>query len=173
MKAGNDTDREIRANIKGEWYCIEPGKSIEHDDPVVISTLGEYGAAISQAELQQANAEAADMARAENSKTASAVASTADIEARRAQVTVDHATGAVVDPNAEVTIARNADPIPGTQGVPPVTEATPAEELKGAELEAALKDRELPTTGTADEKRERVAAYDKAQAELTQTPPGE
>lgn len=39
-----------------------------------------------------------------------------------------------------------------------------AGELKGAELEQALKDRGLPTTGTADEKRARVAEHDAAQA---------
>ena len=176
MRVGNDSGREIRANIKGEWYCIEPGKSIEVDDPAVVSTLGQYGATIDRAELQAADAEAAEAARAQNSKTASANASTADIQARQAQVTTDVATGAVVDPNAEVTAARNADPIPGTAPAGDDPEATirageagdngEAEKLTGADLDKALTDRGLPKTGNADEKRARVAEYDKAQAEL-------
>lgn len=175
MRVGNGSGREIRANIKGEWYCIEPDKSIEVDDPEVVSILGQYGAQIDRAELQRADAEAADAARAQNSKTASAVASTADIQARQAQVTTDVATGEVVDPNAEVTAARNAEPIPGTApaGDDPnaVIDGENAgdgepEKLTGADLDEALTARGLPKTGTADEKRNRVAEYDKAQAEL-------
>lgn len=172
MRAGNGSDREIRAQIKGEWYCIEPGKDIDVT-PEVASILGEYGADISQADLQAANAEAADLARAQNSKTASANASTADIEARRAQVTTDVATGAVVDPNADVVTAPNADPIPGTSDGPATGDAPAAGELKGAELDQALKDRDLPTSGTADEKRARVAEFDKAKAELDQQAAGQ
>jgi len=170
MRAGNDSDREIRANIKGEWYLIEPGKSIDVEDPDVLSTLGEYGATIERADLQRAHAEAAEMARAENSKTASANASTADIEARQRQVTTDVATGAVVDPNAEVTAARGTEPIPGTSADPATTDADgdgDAEvKLTGEALDEALTTRGLPKTGSADEKRQRVAEYDKAQAEL-------
>lgn len=168
MRAGNGSDREIRANIAGEWYCIEPGKSIDVTDPNVLTVLGEYGAEISARELEEALEGAAQAARAQNSKTASANASTADIEARHAQVTTDVATGAVIDPNAGVVADRTADPVPGTGDTPPVTEQPPAEELKGEALDKALEDRGLPKTGTAPEKRDRVAEYDKAQAELAQ-----
>lgn len=42
--------------------------------------------------------------------------------------------------------------------------AADADELKGADLDRALKTRGLPTTGTADEKRAAVAEHDAAEA---------
>lgn len=43
---------------------------------------------------------------------------------------------------------------------PEPTDDSGAAELKGAELEQALKDRNLSTSGTADEKRARIAEHD-------------
>lgn len=76
----------------------------------------------------------------------------------------------IQEQQAEVAEANAKRLAEATDGVLPTPDDADAPEpveddlLKGAELEQALKDRGLSTTGTADEKRARVAEHDAAQA---------
>ena len=49
--------------------------------------------------------------------------------------------------------------------------ATPADELAGQSLDAALTDAGLPKTGTADDKRQRLADWQAEQSQPTQPTP--
>lgn len=74
----------------------------------------------------------------------------------------------VAEQQAKVQAENDERLAASTDGVMPTVDdtdaPTPADdgaaELKGAELEQALKDRNLTTTGTADEKRARIAEHD-------------
>lgn len=86
--------------------------------------------------------------------------------------------GDVVEVNAETADLLRADeamwqPTDEAYTVPPnrrqqreaeAKAQADADELKGDKLDRALKTRGLPVTGTADEKRAAVAAYDAAEA---------
>lgn len=149
MKVSNETEGEFFSFVEGEWYQIQAGDSIEVEDFNVAMQLVAAGASVDKAEHDAMILGAAKDARAENSKTASASASEGDILDAQRQQTIDPATGAVTADPAVVE-----------------TPEVDASELKGAALEEALTTRGLSTTGTADEKRARVAEHDKAQAEL-------
>jgi hypothetical protein len=128
-------DRALIASIGGVFYEIPAGESIEVDDYVVASTLVEYGAKAEPAELQAARELWAERNRGLNSRTASASASEGAILGRQ-QATVDVATGTV---------------------------ASPGEPLRGAALDAAIKEANASGAGItatkAEEKRTALAAW--------------
>lgn len=166
MKVNNETDRPIYASLSdGEWYEIPVGESIDVTDAHLAQELLQYGATMSNEDRTAALSEAAGDARRENSLTASASVSEGEAQARvDRQRTVDVSSGGVmtggttvVDPNAGKPV--DPDAAPADENVDPAA-------LKGAELDKALDDRSLSKTGTADEKRDRIAQYEKAQAEL-------
>jgi len=134
-------DREFVANVGGVWYQIPAGESMTTDDPRVATTLGEYGAGLSTEDTLDALDEHAAMNRYENALHGSAPASEGSIMG--AQVTVDAATG---------TVERS--------GIP----AAPT--LRGEALDQALRDAGLSTSGSADEKRARLAEWQAEDLEI-------
>lgn len=72
---------------------------------------------------------------------------------------------AAADSGTEETAGTDTAPAEATDdGSEERTEDGQQEVLRGEALEAALKDRNLSTSGSADEKRARVAEYDAAQS---------
>lgn len=73
-----------------------------------------------------------------------------------------------VDPEDKIAVtAALRGPEAALNSMPPATSGNDTidySELKGAALDKALKDRNLPDEGTADEKRMAVAAYDQRNA---------
>lgn len=149
MKVTNpNSDRSIIATVVHdqsdtdslETYEIPPGESMDVEDYVVGSTLVEYGATASRAELDAARELWAEQNRQANSRTASAAASEGQILARQ-QATVDVATG---------TASSGSDPTVG--------------ELKGDALAAAVAEAkaaglELAANASADDKRAALTAW--------------
>lgn len=143
MKVFNpDDDRSILASIAvnvgeaGTWFEIPAGESIDVDDYVVASTLVEHGATAAAADLQAARELWAERNRQQNSRTASAAASEGEILSRQ-QRTVDVVTGTVSEP------------------------------LKGSALSAAVAEANasgagIDTKGSADEKRDALAVWQRA-----------
>lgn len=76
-----------------------------------------------------------------------------------------HTTPEALNPDAPNTgnIIHTTDPYDSQ----PVLTPDEVEALKGKALEAALEDAGLPRTGTADEKRDRLAEYEAALANPT------
>jgi hypothetical protein len=144
MELTNPKPIAILANIKNaegnlEWFEIPPGEVITVDDPVVASTLVEYGAKSNPVDVAAAREAHAAVNREINSKAASASASEGQILVRQ-QATVSVEAGAV-------------------DGGP----------LKGAELTAAVKaaneaGAEIKSTLSADEKRDALAAWQRTTA---------
>lgn len=144
MKVTNpNPERELRAHVFGTWYVIPADDSINVDDPKVVTSLVEYGAKVERHALEAALEQHGDDNRQQNAAHASAPASEGEILER--QRTVDVATGSVDE----------------------------ARQLKGESLDEALKAAGLSTSGTADEKRERLAEYRAAELEAAQTDAGQ
>lgn len=113
---------------------IPAGETVDVEDYVEASTLIEYGATADRDDLDAARDLWAKRNRAENSRTASAAASEAEIVARR-QATVDVSTGGV-----------DGGQLAGDRL---------AEAVRSANEDGA----KISTSASADERREAVAAW--------------
>lgn len=156
MKVTNPhKDREIIATVALvqndpdtlTTFVLPAGESEEIEDYAVASTLVEYGAVATAQDLAAARVLWAERNRTINSRTASAAASEGEIIARQ-QVTTDVATGS--------------------------TDGGAVAPLKGAELDNAVRQAnesgaKIPTSGSADERREALARWQAVQG--SSTPP--
>lgn len=150
-------DREIIATVATvqndpdtlTTFVIPADESIDVDDYAVASTLVEYGAVATPADLAAARTLWAERNRTINSQTASASASEGEIITRQ-QVTSDVATGSTTSTGGTV--------------------------LRGAELDAAVKAANdagatIPTSGTADDRRAALAEWQAREG--SSTPPAQ
>lgn len=189
IKVGNPSGTQpFYAQVFGKWYEIEPGGSIDEDDPSVVATLGDqYGAVVDQHQLRLALEQAGDAAREHNSQTASASASEGEILS--AQATVDPVTGAVtadlkgkaltealrsrglpVGGTADEKRARLGAAMSGSAEDEETTDqvAVAVESLEEYDLDVALSGRELDTDGTVEEKRARLLEAVRAEEQAAQ-----
>lgn len=142
-KATNDTDHEIAAQVGGKWYSVAPGKTVSASARDALS-LGEYGLTVLDRD-QVIAADDAPVTRGETRHTGG--------RQHRQDDDRTNPAGASVDVTGDTGSTTGADPAGdgGNQGEDEI--------LKGAELDAALEEAGLAKTGTADEKRERLAAH--------------
>ena len=177
-KVTNGTGRPVTANIRGEWFHVAPGKSVTVDDPRVALSLGEYGLTVADRD-RVVEAEPVPVTAGETRHTGGRQH---DIDDPRANppgtpVTETGDTGSTIPaPGVQgVTAEAAAEGEPNrVQGVGEEAErvaaeaaardaaargVTPVEDLKGAELDEALETAGLTKSGTADEKRARLAEH--------------
>lgn len=181
FKVTNPTDRDIILNRfeGGDTYVVPAGKSITTDNQRAALTLAEAGAKLDQQTYEAAvNAEARDEAEG---RVESGVADRIDRAQRRdrigageptvvnpspvAPVGVQEEAGvpvvpsdeAVTDPHPSAPVPDelvDGDPVPAADPFEPAVEE---ERLKGAALDEALEGLSLAKTGTAEDKRARLA----------------
>lgn len=160
MRVENVTERDVYAPFEGKQYTVKSGSSIDVPARVALSLAETDGLTVArseaEAELVSDGAEALGESRVE----------------RLVSPMEDHGPGTYAPDAGALGAGRGsiiADPMlsPADQRVGAAAEPGEGTDtgsgLKGAELDAALEERGLVKTGTADEKRARVAQYDAEQ----------
>jgi hypothetical protein len=193
-KVTNPTDRDIILNrFEGDdTYIVPAGKSITIDNQRAALTLKDAGAVLSQqtyerAAEDEARAEAIGRANEDGTPTRDqrrdrttagepTVVNPSPVAPVGAQedplVPVVPSDEQVSDPHPSLTVPeelRDGDPVAVDVDAAQAkadADANAADdtELKGAALDEALEALSLPKTGTADEKRQRLAAANEAAA---------
>lgn len=159
-------------------FEIQPGDAVDVDERTAM-ILGEYGALVSRVELDEALVENLDP------KVEPVVSPWSDhgpgtterghtVDPKAADAFADATSGDTSKTTRQVAaLATTGGPIPVVPDASVETVSTggtagdggdtgDADALRGAALEQALTERGLSTSGTADEKRARVAEYDAA-----------
>lgn len=153
MRVVNVTERDVYAPFEGKQYTVESGGSIDVPARVALSLAETDGLTVdrsdAEAELVSDGAEALGESRVE----------------RLVSPMEDHGPGVYAPDAGEKGAGLGsiiADPMLSAeaQRVGAAADEDSGTGLRGVELDAALEERGLSKSGTADEKRARVAEYD-------------